>query len=317
VALCTYNGAAYLGAQLASVAAQSRCPDELVVGDDGSRDATVEIVRAFAATAPFPVRLEVNARNVGSTTNFEAVVGRCAGDVIALADQDDVWHPRKLERLEAALAGAPAAGAAFSDARLVDGALRPLGRTLWEEIGLDAAMRRELAEGRGLRLLTRKSVVTGATMLFRAAERPLLLPVSPRAVHDAWFALLLAAVGPVVSVDEPLIDYRQHGANQIGAAQQTLGDRARAVRRPRRMGDVADFAAWLGEAAARLETQRARVIDHGALDRLHDLADHLGARASLPASRPRRMVPVLREALAGRYGRYSNGILSVLKDLAR
>ena len=67
VALCTFNGAKYVANQLASIGSQQRLPDELVVCDDKSSDDTVALVKRFAAEAPFPVRLTVNAANLGST----------------------------------------------------------------------------------------------------------------------------------------------------------------------------------------------------------------------------------------------------------
>src|SRR5271154_4257677 len=65
VAMCTYNGAQYLGEQLESFVAQSRPPDELVVCDDGSTDATPQILADFAGRAPFDVRIFRNKANVG------------------------------------------------------------------------------------------------------------------------------------------------------------------------------------------------------------------------------------------------------------
>src|SRR6266567_6944512 len=103
VAMCTYNGARFLREQLESIAAQSRLPDELVVCDDGSTDETVETIKAFVGRAPFAVRLEINSKNLGSTKNFEKAIGLCEGEIIALADQDDVWKPQKLAVLEATL----------------------------------------------------------------------------------------------------------------------------------------------------------------------------------------------------------------------
>jgi glycosyltransferase involved in cell wall biosynthesis len=70
VAMCTYNGAIFLPAQLESIARQERLPDELVIGDDCSTDDSVAVLEAFADRAPFPVRLHVNDHNVGSTKNF-------------------------------------------------------------------------------------------------------------------------------------------------------------------------------------------------------------------------------------------------------
>ena len=87
IALCTYNGAQFLPAQLESMAAQTRLPDELVVCDDQSTDGSVEIIKSFAHHAPFAIRLEINAKNLGSTKNFEKAIGLCRGEIIGLSDQ--------------------------------------------------------------------------------------------------------------------------------------------------------------------------------------------------------------------------------------
>jgi glycosyltransferase involved in cell wall biosynthesis len=92
IALCTYNGAAYLKEQLESIAAQTRTPYELVISDDQSTDDTLRLIQEFAATAGFPVRLSVNESNLGIAKNFEKAISLCRGDVIVLSDQDDVWH---------------------------------------------------------------------------------------------------------------------------------------------------------------------------------------------------------------------------------
>lgn len=75
VALATYNGARFLCSQLDSIAAQTRLPDELVIGDDGSADGTVEIIKEFAAVAPFPIRLTINEKNLGFGDDFLATAG--------------------------------------------------------------------------------------------------------------------------------------------------------------------------------------------------------------------------------------------------
>jgi glycosyltransferase involved in cell wall biosynthesis len=100
VALCTYNGERFLHQQLDSIAMQTRLPDELVVCDDRSTDRTLAIVREFAASAPYPVRVFENQANLGFAANFEGAIRRCDGDLIALSDQDDVWYPTRLERSE-------------------------------------------------------------------------------------------------------------------------------------------------------------------------------------------------------------------------
>jgi len=103
VAMCTYNGEQYLQEQLDSIIAQTRLPNEVVVCDDGSTDATLQILDEFQETAPFPVRIYRNGTRLGPTKNFEKAIKLCSGNVIALSDQDDVWMPHKLERLEEVL----------------------------------------------------------------------------------------------------------------------------------------------------------------------------------------------------------------------
>src|ERR1043166_3411462 len=100
IALCTYNGAAFLREQLESIAAQTRTPDELVISDDQSTDGTLRLIEEFAETAGFPVRVSVNESNLGTAKNFEKAISLCRGDVIMLSDQDDVWHSDRLESVE-------------------------------------------------------------------------------------------------------------------------------------------------------------------------------------------------------------------------
>src|SRR4051812_21315110 len=129
IALCTWNGARFLQAQLDSYLAQRRRPDELVVCDDGSSDATMQILTQFAQHSPFPVRISRNPQRLGVVANFEKAIGLCQGDVIVLSDQDDVWNPDKLEQIAAHLARSDAA-AVFSDVNVVDANLAPLGYTM-------------------------------------------------------------------------------------------------------------------------------------------------------------------------------------------
>src|SRR5687767_8613501 len=99
VALCSYNGAAYIAEQLRSIAEQTLLPEELVICDDGSSDSTVAIIRAFASEAPFKVLLFQNEQKLGVARNFQKALSLCTGDIIAMSDQDDVWMPIKLEKL--------------------------------------------------------------------------------------------------------------------------------------------------------------------------------------------------------------------------
>ncbi|HEY0725018.1 MAG TPA: glycosyltransferase, partial [Pyrinomonadaceae bacterium] len=74
VAMCTYNGADFLPAQLESIAAQSRKPDQIVVCDDGSTDETRALLDRFAKESAIPVLLSFNKKNLGSVKNFEKAI---------------------------------------------------------------------------------------------------------------------------------------------------------------------------------------------------------------------------------------------------
>jgi glycosyltransferase involved in cell wall biosynthesis len=319
--MCTYNGARYLREQLDSIAAQTRPPDELVVCDDGSSDTTREIVNAFAATVRFPVRLHVNEQNLGSTKNFERAIRLCEGDIIALSDQDDVWFPEKLRRIEDCFDREPGTGLVFTDAEVVAEDLRPLGYSLWESVGFDDTQRRLVRRGRVLDVLLPGWTVTGATMAFRATFKNLILdiPTDLAPIHDGWIALMIASVAEVSFIDELLIKYRQHARQQIGAKARKdevgaagLDGAREALRRKNSYDEMIAIGA---RAQQRLRERSDVYESEAALAQLEQRLKHLRARANLPAGKLSRARCVFRELLSRRYHLYSNGVYSAIKDL--
>lgn len=310
VVLCSYQGERFVAAQLDSIGAQTRIPDELVVVDDASTDATVAVVECFAQRGPMAVHVAVNEHNVGFAQNFAGALARASGEILVLSDQDDVWHPERLARLEDALRRAPEASVVFSDAELVAADLRPLRRRLWETIGFGTAARASVRDGEALPLLVRRTVVTGATMAFRASLRELALPIPVGVDHDAWIALLGAALGPLAMVEEPLLLYRQHENNQIGARE--LGLRQRIVRARRDPTGGIAARLWLNQCA--LERLTGHVSDTR-LRPLRDSVTHLSARLGILRSRRGRLGRVVSELAMGRYARYSESLGSAVRDL--
>ena len=201
IALCTYNGEAWLQPQLESLLAQSRQPDELIACDDRSTDGTAALLHRFAERAPFRVRVEVNERTLGATQNFAKAISLCTGDLIFLSDQDNVWLPAKVERLARALEASPQAGMAFCDGEVCGAAMQPLGYTLWQAARFDAIERGKVSAGRAHEVFLRHSVAHGATLAFRAELRRLALPIPaiPYCGHDYWIALLASAVSEVIA----------------------------------------------------------------------------------------------------------------------
>lgn len=319
VAMSTYNGGRYLREQLESIAAQTRLPDELIICDDASHDETVSIIKVFAAASPFPVDLQINSTNVGSTKSFEKAIILCAGEVIALCDQDDVWLPGKLARFDAEFARAPEVGLVFSDAEVVDEDLKPVGHSLWEKLNFGPRERERLRHGKGFDSLLQGATVTGATAAFRTRFRPLLLlfPADLPLIHDAWIALLIAAVAEVVPLPERLVKYRQHTTQQVGALkrQGPNPDVDTVHEALRRENPYAEMLAIASAVQHRLVEHQEEFDSREAIAALDARIIHLAARADLPGGKLTRLPRVLRELVSGRYHRYSRGCSSAVKDL--
>jgi glycosyltransferase involved in cell wall biosynthesis len=216
VAMCTYNGSRFLPDQLASIASQTRLPDELVVCDDGSTDTTGKIVEEFSRSVSFPVRFVRNAANLGSTKNFDQAIGLCTGDLIALSDQDDIWLPEKLARQAEVLQGDPAMGGVFTEGDLVDDQARPIGKKLWSSHSFTPQEQRSFQAGGTTSVLLKRNVVTGATLMLRSDLRPIFLPIPTGWVHDGWIAWMLTIYSKLGMIPEPLIQYRLHASQQVG-----------------------------------------------------------------------------------------------------
>ena len=307
VAMCTFNGERYLRDQLDSIASQTVRPDRLVVFDDASVDSSPEIINEFAADAPFPVELRVNANNVGSSPNFEMAIRACTGDVVILADQDDVWAERKIEVLLDRLTLPDSPVLVFSDATVVDERLSPLHGSLFERVGF-SPRERERFRRDPTAVLLRHNVVTGATMAIRSESLEAILPIPRGWVHDAWLALVAAMIGPIAAIDEPLLLYRQHATNLIGAGWNPI-DKLR-IPRDRYVEGLRDTMAGWDRAivlAAELAPERVPALERK--------RSHMRARLALPETRVKRLSPVLKELGAGRYHASGRGLKTAIRDL--
>lgn len=310
VALCTYNGARYLEEQLASLQGQERQPDELVVCDDGSRDKTVQLLESFARIAPFPVRIHINPVNLGSTRNFDHAMRLCAGSLIAFCDQDDVWHATRLSEGARVLAENPRVDLVFSNGQLIDAMGMRLPGRLWDKFTFDMSIRERIRNGDMLPLV-RYRFVTGATMMFRTRLREYLCPASGEWLHDGWIAALAACMGGIVDLDEPLIQYRVHAAQQVGTGPGP------------RQKPFAELAQehWLGADWHLHEIERllecvSRVpasLRTGVADDFARQCEFLKMRLTLPARRWSRLAHM--SAYRTEYARRASGWKSIVLDL--
>ena len=316
IAMCTFNGARYLPAQLRSIALQHRPPDELVICDDGSSDATAEIAAKFARSAPFEVRNFRNAGNLGSTKNFEQAISLCHGTVVALADQDDVWYPDKLQTIENAFLFSPSTVAVFSDADLIGPNSVPHRAHLWDSFLFRPQERQRFAAGDGICVLLKHPIVTGATMAFHADLRHLLLPIPADHTHDRWLAFLLAARGRFTPIAESLMQYRCHPSQQIGPGRSNFRTRFQQACKTGPDFYIEETAQFR-QLAERLQQYRSDFPDvERALNEINKKIVHRKHRAHLPPASITRIPRVFGEMLNGGYWRYSEGWQSIVKDLA-
>lgn len=223
VVMATFNGQQWIGEQFGSLLAQTRRPDELIVCDDASQDGTLGLARQFAAQAPFRVNVIENGGRVGYARNFERALTRCNGDVIFLADQDDIWLPTKIdivvERLECT--GAPLA---FHNAIFTDAAGVAHGPNMFERLH-DMGKTPDDA-CKGCCTAVSRNVLDAA------------LPIS--GTHDWWLHAVARAIAEPIFIDEPLVRYRLHEGhvskvtlNQLNpSARSRFAWAARLTRRP-------------------------------------------------------------------------------------
>ena len=317
--LCTYNGVKWVTTQVESLLGQTDCPAEVLLSDDASTDETwpaLQVLGDRLRGRGSVVSLHRNAANMGYVSHFADALVRATGDVIFLCDQDDIWHPDKLAVMARYFERDPALVMVHSDARLVDATGADTGCTLFEALQLTPIELEGIHAGRAFEVLVRRSCVTGATMAIRRELLQWALPVGAGWIHDEWLAVIAAAVGKVDVIERPLIDYRQHGGNQIGMRRRTWRDKWEDLRRARGAQFRAEVAR-LHVLDERLQLLGARVAP-SKRELLAERTAHLERRIALGSSPHLRRLPgIWREWRRGAYRRYGTGWRSALRDFLR
>ncbi|HEY7674420.1 MAG TPA: glycosyltransferase family 2 protein [Burkholderiales bacterium] len=217
ILVATYNGARFLGPQIESLLMQKGVSFRILVRDDGSTDETPELIRRYLRLRPDCIVPIDGSENLGAVATFARLLSQAKAPYAALCDQDDVWEPCKLESSLKVMremedrhgVGTPLL--VHSDLKVVDESLRLQHPSFWRYSGFDP-------RNAGLARLLIKNTVTGCASLVNRALIRLALPIPQAAlVHDYWLALVAAATGQIGAVAEPLVAYRQHRHNLIGA----------------------------------------------------------------------------------------------------
>ena len=218
VILPTFNGVRFLREQVASIAQQTMRPRMLLVRDDGSTDGTQELIRELIEIYGAWIKVLPGDENLGCTGNVNQLLEATSAPYVALADQDDVWLPNKLEIAYQELCavesvhGPHAPALVHTDLKLVDANLNDLGTTYVQKQLLHPSWvsPSEIA-------LT--NIVTGCTVMCNRSLLECALPFPQEAlVHDWWLALVASVFGSIRFHPSSEILYRQHAANSIGAS---------------------------------------------------------------------------------------------------
>jgi glycosyltransferase involved in cell wall biosynthesis len=205
VCIATYNGEEYIEEQLRSILQQLGEADEVIVSDDQSSDATLDVVRSLHDPR---VRIIVNPDGPSYTRNFEHALRASHGDIIFLSDQDDVWMDHKVELMQQALLDADLV---VSDAVVVDSRKHEMASSFY-------AVRKPRRTFCG-NILKFGYLGCCVAMRRRVLNLAMPFPTDRRlCTHDNWIFLVALAFFKVRVLKQPLLLYRRHdGTASTGA----------------------------------------------------------------------------------------------------
>lgn len=211
VCMVTRNGEKYLAEQLRSILSQLQPEDEVIISDDSSTDATVDIVKGFRDSR---VRLLENNTFFSPIFNFENALKQATGGIVVLSDQDDIWLDNKIKLIREKFLQSP------SPIHLV-----VLDGLAIDETGtvIEQSLFRKINAGKGVLKNIYDNTYMGCCMAF---SRPLLdiaLPFPRRIpMHDMWLGLLAELFGTVEFVEEKTIKYRKHATSLTGFGRRFI-----------------------------------------------------------------------------------------------
>lgn len=230
ILLCTHNGEEYLVEQLNSIVEQSYSNYIIVIWDDASSDSTPDLISKFAKTYPEKTHIVSNHNNnLGARGSFSFLIEYVLKnkDILDLedaymmfCDQDDIWLKNKVEELVNTIINAEESAnevrfpvLVHSDLIVVSEKNQNISESFINYQGL------EIKRNRFANMVI-SNLVTGCTAMINESLARKAIPIPKHAImHDWWLALVAAAFGKVIFLTKPLVRYRQHSNNAIGAKE--------------------------------------------------------------------------------------------------
>lgn len=202
VCMASYNGAAYIREQIDSILVNLSEGDELIISDDGSKDETRDIVHEYEEKDS-RVRL-VDGPHAGVIANFENAIKEASGDYIYLTDQDDLWAPDKVAKVQKVFAKKENCYVVLHDTYIVDKDNNIVDESFFAMHGSKTGM---------LNNIIRNSYI-GCCMAFRKELLDVVLPIPKNIeMHDQWIGVWGDIKGKNYMLKKPLLRYRRHGNN--------------------------------------------------------------------------------------------------------
>ncbi|QEC51993.1 glycosyltransferase involved in cell wall biosynthesis [Anseongella ginsenosidimutans] len=198
IAMCTYNGETHLKEQLDSILGQRYPSLEVVIVDDASTDGTMRILEAFR-DQDSRIRLFRNDRNIGLHANFLKILSLCRGELIALSDQDDVWHPDKIAVLEQVIGDRLLI---YHDSAYIDEKGKATGKTVHRL--------HRFVEGQRPERFLFQNCVSGHASMMRRELLSILPPFNDLIYYDWWLAYTAACTGKLGYTPKVLVEHRIH-----------------------------------------------------------------------------------------------------------
>lgn len=191
------NGSRFLRMQVDSILPQLSAEDEIIISDDHSTDTTFEVANSYSDPR---IRFIKNP-NVGLVSNFENSLSASRGELIFLADQDDIWQPNKIRQM---LPHLKEYDLVVSDCDLVDDKLDSLHNSFFEIN----------SSGTGLIKNLLRNSYMGCCMAFHRKILSKALPF-PKGlyVHDAWIGLIGELYFTKTFISDKLVSHRKHNGN--------------------------------------------------------------------------------------------------------
>lgn len=216
IVLSTYNGAEWLDQQIESIVGQTFGDWHLIARDDGSTDATPDILRAWQERLGQKMTIMASRENLGAARSFERLLEAAEARYIMFADQDDVWLPNKIELTLSRMVdterlhpGEPVL--VFTSLRIVDSNLSDTGDTFFSRYGYDFPFSARFNN------ICVNCCVTGCTMMLNKRAKAVSLPFGAHApMHDWWIGATVARTGVLSVIEQPTMLYRAHGDNLCG-----------------------------------------------------------------------------------------------------